>query len=71
MQNILYWSQIAVAILLIFAILLQHKSVGLSATFGGSGNTYAGKRGVDRLLSVATVVLAIIFFGSALVYLFV
>lgn len=71
MKDILIWSEVAVAVLLILAILLQHKAVGLSATFGGGGNAYASKRGVDAILTVATVVLAVLFCAGALAYLFV
>jgi len=72
MQNIIFYAQIVSAILLTLSILLQNKSVGLSATFGGGGsNSYSSKRGVDRILANATVVFAIIFFGSALAYIFV
>ena len=71
MQNILHWVLIVSAILLAFCILLQQKSSGLSATFGGGGNSYSSKRGLDRILVIATIFLAIIFFGGAVTYLFV
>ena len=71
MSSFLYWLQIVVAILLVLSILLQHKSAGLSATFGGGGSAYSGKRGVDRVLSNSTVILAIIFFAAAIAALFV
>jgi protein translocase SecG subunit len=71
MQNLLFWIQIASAVLLTLSILLQHKSAGLSATFGGGGNTYSSKRGLDRILVRATVVFAIIFFVAALGSLFI
>jgi len=71
MQTTLYWIQIASAILLILSILMQNKSVGLSATFGGGGNSYTSKRGIDRILGTGTVLLAIIFFGAAIAFLFV
>ncbi|MFH0776044.1 MAG: preprotein translocase subunit SecG [Patescibacteria group bacterium] len=71
MQNILFYAQIGSAILLSLTILLQNKSAGLSATFGGSGSSFSSKRGVDRILSNATIFFALIFFGSALAYIFV
>ena len=71
MQELFYWLQIISAVLLAFSILLQHKSAGLSATFGGGGNSYSSKRGLDRILSGGTVFLAIVFFGTAIAYLFV
>jgi protein translocase SecG subunit len=71
MQTILQWVLIVTALLLSLSILLQHKSSGLSATFGGGGNSYSSKRGVDRILTIATIILAVIFFGGALATLFV
>ncbi|MFH0834002.1 MAG: preprotein translocase subunit SecG [Patescibacteria group bacterium] len=71
MQNIVFYSQIVSAILLVITILSQNKSAGLSATFGGSGGGFSSKRGVDRILSNATIFFALVFFGSALAALFV
>lgn len=58
--------QIVISILLVVAILLQQKGVGLGAAFGGSSNVYSTKRGVDKLLFRTTIVLAVIFVGIAL-----
>ena len=71
MKDLLYWGEIVVAILLALVILLQNKSAGLSATFGGGGNSYSSKRGVDKILAVATVILAILFCAGAIGALFV
>lgn len=66
MKTILAITQIAISILLIAAILLQQRGTGLSATFGGEGNIYRTKRGLEKLIFVATIVLAVLFFGLAL-----
>ena len=58
--------QIIVSILLIAAILLQQRGTGLSATFGGEGNVYRTKRGLEKMIFIATIVLAFLFFGIAL-----
>ncbi len=52
--------------LLIVAILLQQKGAGLGMAFGGSSNIYTTKRGFDKVLYTATIVLAILFFSSVL-----
>lgn len=57
--------QVVVSILLTAAVLLQQRGTGLSATFGGEGNIYRTKRGVEKMLFVATIVLAVIFLGLA------
>ena len=55
------------AALLIVAILLQQKGAGLGGVFGGSSNIYSTKRGVDKILHYATIVIAATFFGCSIV----
>ncbi len=71
MYQFLTISQIIISILLVLFILMQDKGTGLSATFGGSGNFYASKRGVEKILSKGTIILAILFFVNAVAFLFV
>ena len=59
--------QLVLAISLTLAILLQQKGAGLSGVFGGSSNVYSTKRGFDKILHYATIVMAVIFFGLSLV----
>ncbi len=59
-------AQIAVSVLLIAAILLQSRGTGLGATFGGEGNVYRTKRGVEKVLFRSTIAFAMIFLGLAL-----
>jgi len=58
--------QILVSVLVIGAILIQAKGVGLSSTFGGGGEFYKSKRGVEKFVFRATVVLGVCFFVSSL-----
>ena len=48
------------------AILLQARGTGLGVTFGGGGNVYRTKRGVEKKLFQLTILLSILFFGVAL-----
>ncbi len=57
---------IMLSALLIGAVLLQARGAGLGAAFGGEGNVFRTKRGVERVLFRATVVISILFFGTAL-----
>ena len=66
MKTYLAVVQIVVSTLLIGAILLQQPGTGLSAAFGGEGNVYRTKRGLEKVIFVATIVLAIIFFATAI-----
>jgi preprotein translocase subunit SecG len=58
--------QIVISLMLIAAILLQQRGVGLSATFGGEGNIYRTKRGIEKALFIGTIVLSVLFFGISL-----
>lgn len=55
--------QIIIAILLMISILLQNRGGGLSGVFGGSGGYYMTKRGLEKKIFIATIILAVIFFG--------
>lgn len=67
MKEIIYNTvQLILAVLLIITILLQQKGAGLGGVFGGSGNIYSTKRGLDKILFHATIVLAVIFFAVSL-----
>lgn len=58
--------QIIVAVLLITVILLQNRGGGLGGVFGGGENVYMTKRGFDKKIFTATIVLSVIFFSVAL-----
>lgn len=57
--------QIVLAVLLGTAILLQARGSGVGLAFGGDGNVYRTRRGVEKKLHGATIVLAILFFAVA------
>ncbi|HBF67126.1 MAG TPA: preprotein translocase subunit SecG [Candidatus Magasanikbacteria bacterium] len=59
-------AQIILSVLLIAAVLLQQKGVGLGGAFGGSSNIYSAKRGLDKMLFRATIVLSILFLADSL-----
>ncbi|OGF78162.1 preprotein translocase subunit SecG [Candidatus Giovannonibacteria bacterium RIFCSPLOWO2_02_FULL_43_11b] len=52
---------IGTATLLVIAILFQQKGSGLSSAFGGEGNIYTTKRGLEKILFRITIVLGILF----------
>jgi len=54
------------AILMVASILLQQRGASLGAGFGASGELYTSRRGLDKSLYRATVVLAVIFVASIL-----
>lgn len=71
MRQFLSIFQVVISILLILVILFQEKGVGLSATFGGGGEFYKSKRGIDRVLFIITVALSILFVLTAVSFIFV
>lgn len=54
-------AHVAVSVLLIAAILLQNRGAGLGQTFGGDSAVYRTKRGLEKRLHQATIVLAVLF----------
>jgi preprotein translocase subunit SecG len=54
-------------ILMVIAILLQARGASLGAGFGSSGELFTTRRGTDKSLFEATIVLAVLFVGSLLV----
>ncbi len=63
--------QIVISVILIILILLQERSSGLSGVFGGGESEfYAKRRGMERLIFIATIILVIIFAALSLLNLF-
>ncbi len=56
----------AISVLLSAAILLQQRGSGLGAAFGGEGNVFRTKRGLEKGLHYVTVALAALFFATAI-----
>lgn len=67
-------AQIIVAVLLMGLILLQERGSEASGLFGGGdmgGGFYQRRRGFERFIFIATIVLVIVFAGLAVVNLFI
>jgi len=65
-DNLLNISQAVLAVILMAGILLQARGTGLGTAFGGDSNVYRTKRGVEKKLFQATIIVAILFFGVSL-----
>ncbi len=66
-SDILQIITVSSAILMIIMILLQQRGASLGAGFGGSGELYTTRRGIDKSLFDISVILAIIFVASIVV----
>lgn len=66
---ILPWIQLVLSIILVGLVLLQRSSDGIEGALGGSASnmTYFARRGAERFLFVATIVVAILFAASAII----
>jgi protein translocase SecG subunit len=71
MKNLVVLSQIFFAFLLMTVILIQAKGTGLGSAWGRSGEFYHSKRGVEKILFLATIVLAVIFLLLSIVNTFI
>ena len=71
MHTILKYFQAIVSILMVVTILVQNRSSGLSSTFGGSGTISTTKRGAEKVIFRATIVLAVLFVLAAIASRFV
>ena len=70
MKSLLPYVQIILSVLLVGAVLLQRTGAQVGGAFGGSDNlssAYHTRRGLEKALFSATIVIAILFAASALV----
>lgn len=61
MKNFLVLIELIVTILLIVSVLLQVKGTGLGSSFGGGGEFYQSKRGVEKIVLYLTIGLIVLF----------
>jgi preprotein translocase subunit SecG len=58
--------QILLSVLLVVTILLQQRGTGLGSAFGGAGEVFRTKRGIEKGLFYATIALSVLFFVTAI-----
>ena len=58
--------QIISAVLLIVLILIQNRGAGLGSAFGGESSVIRTKRGAEKGIFIATIIIAIVFLGTSL-----
>lgn len=70
MKNILTVSHAIISILLTLIILIQSKDEGLTATFSANQSFQSTRRGADKVIFSATIVLAVLFVANSLAFVF-
>ena len=61
MNQILFYTQIVTSIVLIVLIVIQQRGTALGSGFGGGGEIYSTKRGAQKKIYYATIVVATLF----------
>ncbi|HKZ34361.1 MAG TPA: preprotein translocase subunit SecG [Patescibacteria group bacterium] len=67
MENILAIFQILISLLLVGSILLQAKGTGLGSAWGGGGEFYRSKRGLEKIVFTASIVFASLFIITSII----
>lgn len=70
MKEILLIVNIALSMAIVVLILLQGRGAGLGSAWGGGGEFFQTRRGIEKLTLRLTVVLIVIFFLVSIVNLF-
>jgi preprotein translocase subunit SecG len=71
MKDYLLLGQIIVSVALVISILLQQRGSSLGSLFGGTGEFYAARRGMEKKILWATIIFAIVFVILALLNLLI
>ncbi len=66
MKNTLLITQIVLSVIITALILLQAQGTGLGSTWGGGGETYHTRRGLEKVLFYFTIATITIFAGISL-----
>ncbi|MBI2641850.1 preprotein translocase subunit SecG [Candidatus Roizmanbacteria bacterium] len=71
MKNIFLVINILLSALIVILILLQGRGAGLGSAWGGGGEFFQTRRGIEKLTLRLTIILIFVFFFVSLVNLFV
>lgn len=65
-MNIFTIFQIIISVLLVVTVVLQSRGTDAGLAFGGGGESFRSKRGMERVLFYATIILAILFAANSI-----
>jgi len=66
MRNLFDGLAVVSAVLMILCILIQNRGQSLGVSFGGDSSYYRSKRGAERVIFNATIILAVMFVLSVI-----
>ena len=70
MKSILLVLTIIVSVLIVVFVLIQGKGAGLGSAWGGGGEFYQTRRGIEKITLQVTIAIIIVFFALSLFNLF-
>jgi protein translocase SecG subunit len=65
-MNIFTIFQIIISVLLVITVVLQSRGSDAGLAFGGGGESFRSKRGLERILFYATIILAVLFAANSI-----
>lgn len=71
MKNILLIGNIILSVIIVIFILIQGKGAGLGSAWGGGGEMFQTRRGIEKVTLRLTVILIVVFFVISIFNLFV
>lgn len=71
MKNLFLVINIILSIIIVVFILIQGKGAGLGSAWGGGGEMFTTRRGVEKVILWLTTIAILVFFVVSLVNLFV
>ncbi|OGK62416.1 preprotein translocase subunit SecG [Candidatus Roizmanbacteria bacterium RIFOXYB2_FULL_38_10] len=71
MKNVLIIINIVVSIVIVALILMQGRGAGLGSAWGGGGEMFATRRGIEKVTLRITVLCIILFFIISLISFFI
>jgi len=71
MKNFLLFFNIVLSIVIIILILIQGRGGGLGSAWGGSGEKFQTRRGIEKIILWTASILIFLFFVISLINLFI
>lgn len=71
MKNFILVLNIIVSLIIVFLILIQGNGAGLGSAWGGGGEQFQTRRGIEKIILYLTIVFIGIFFIISIINLFV